>query len=164
MNGPQVLIQIAKSSEMMFMALAETLKQNPLLRPCEGGNHAMWCVGHAVVSDHGMLQMVAGKTSPLPEWDELFKYGTTPTDDASAYPAYDKVLDAFAQSRAALVDHLSSLTDTDLDTKTQGLPEEWEPLFGTHGKALSMVCWHPQQHAGQLSVIRKVLGMAPAMA
>lgn len=164
MTGTQTLTHIVSTSEQIFTDLASTLKEAPLHRAIEDGNHAMWCVGHVAVSDWQVIKMVTGQDNPLEEWMPLFSYGTTPSSDASTYPAYEEVLAAFGASRAALVQLLGTMTDADLDRTTEGIPQEWEAMFGTHGKALSMVCWHPQQHAGQLSIIRKGLGMALLMA
>jgi uncharacterized damage-inducible protein DinB len=142
--------------------LLDTLSDEQMMhRPCPGGNHALWTVGHLAITDDVIPALVGGPDARSPEpWREMFKDGSTPHDDASAYPSVDELRTALRDYRAHLVEWFRSMDEAKL---REPLPEDWQPFAPTHAALVAGIAAHEAMHVGQLTVIRKSLGMKPAM-
>jgi len=142
------------------LALLEDIPQNELLhQPVPGGNHALWILGHLAGTDDQILTGLVPRASNLPEsWPMQFGQGSTPIARASAYPGLTAIKDRLAAMRAELERWFASLSD---DTLRSPLPDDWKPFAPTYGALMSSIAWHEGLHAGQLTVIRRSLGIAP---
>lgn len=163
MNGVEVLKNSMGLSLQITVQLAEDLRDHSLERPCKGGNHALWIMGHLAYSNAQFDQMIVGGSNQLAHWEKLFKGGSTPSDDASIYPAYDETIEQFKQQHSQLITKLESLTDTDLDAAPAAPLKGLEEFFGSIGNCLLVASIHPWHHRGQLADIRKVLERPPMM-
>src|SRR3954462_10642791 len=95
-------------------ALAD-MKDAPLTRPGSwGGNHPMWIAGHLAVIEGRLHKVLFGAPNPLEHWKPLFDWGTTPSDDASAYPPFEEVLGAFEKLRAQTNAYLEKIDEREL--------------------------------------------------
>ena len=150
-------------SMQMFLGLAEDLRDQPMARPCPGGNHAMWNVGHIAYSDANLHYLMFDSDNPLAEWKPLFNGGTEPSDDAAIYPSYDQVIEQARKMHERNTRHFSTLTDADLADASANSPKGFEHIFGTIGSCLTLTSLHPMHHHGQLAVIRKSLQRSPLM-
>src|SRR5690349_10021427 len=65
-----------------------------------GGNHAMWIVGHLAVIEGDIPAIVFGEQNPVEHWRPLFGIGTQPKNEAGAYPPFDEVLARYRDLRA----------------------------------------------------------------
>ena len=164
MNGVEVLKRMIGTGEQFLLTLADDLREHPLAPPVEGGNHALWCVGHVAYADRAVLQMAFADENPLAHWKQMFGAGSQPTTDASACPTLAEVIDQFKQSRAAVLAKLEALTDADLDRPAVQVPEGREQMFGTVGACLCALALHPMHHRGQLADIRRMLARQPLLA
>jgi hypothetical protein len=164
MNTVETLNTAYGMAMKMFLGLAEDLRDQPMARPCPGGNHAMWNVGHIAFSDANLHYVMFGGDNPLADWKPLFAGGAEPSDDASIYPSYDEVLEQLAKMHARNTKRFSELTDADLADTSANSPEGFEQIFGTIGSCLTVTGLHPMHHRGQLAVIRKSLQRGPLMA
>jgi len=140
------------------------LKDFPESKYCEQPgpcvNHALWNLGHFASTDDYFAGKFGGTTSMLPpEWDKLFGMGSTPTSDASKYPSIAEVRKAMVTTRAAVEKWVSSLSAAQLSTAT---PEDWHAYAPTVGDLPPFLAWHEGYHQGQLSVLRRGLGLARA--
>ncbi len=163
MNGIDVLKRNHQMATQMFLGLAEDLRDQPLAAP-DGGNHAVWCLGHLAYTEGDMYSMMYGDENPLAEWEDLFVGGSQPSDDASIYPSFDEVLERFTQMRARTLDKLESLTDADLDQPSASYPEGFEAFLGTVGGCMIIAAIHPWHHRGQLADARRSLQREPLFA
>lgn len=140
------------------------LADAPMTSPTPaGGNHPTWVVGHMALSEAGLLAMITGEPNPLEHWQPLFSGGTTPSRDASAYPAYSEVRAAYEQARARTLAYLDALTDADLTRGPRAVPAELaqDPSFASVGRLLLFIAVHQMAHFGQLADARHALGRAP---
>ena len=142
------------------LGLLEDVPLDKLLhQPFPGANHAMWILGHIACADDWFLRTLGPRPSQLPEgWDELFGSGASLRTDSAAYPSWTQVLDQAAARREELVAWFRSLTEDELG---QALPENLQPFGATNGVLMSTLAWHEGLHAGQLTTVRRSLGLAP---
>ncbi len=129
-------------------------------QPGPSHNHVMWIVGHIACTDDYFLNQFAGRDLALPEsWHRMFAGGSTPTSDASRYPPWNEVKQAFRERREALTAWLTDMTESQLDEPT---PTRWQPYALTMRDVAHFAAWHEGYHAGQISTLRPAFGLGPA--
>ncbi len=124
-------------------------------------NHALWFAGHMGHTDNFMISILDPTQSRKVEgFGERFGTGSIPSPNAADYPPPEDVVAVMRERREKLLSLLDKMTDDALAKPTpQGTPEfipDYAAIFGT-------VVWHEGLHSGQLTVLRKVLGLAPVM-
>ncbi len=130
-----------------------------LHQPCAGANHALWTLGHLATVNQYFLKTLAGRDGTLFEkYKELFFAKSQPKPDAASYPPLDVLREYFKTSRVAFRSWVESLSDEQL---TGPAPEEFQKFAPTLGNILMRLLWHEGMHYGQLTVIRKSLGLKP---
>lgn len=130
-----------------------------LLRPSPGANHALWIVGHLAYADNSFTRLVAPeRTAVRDDFKQLFGMGSTPADHLSDYPEMEEVLAYFTDRRQALLSALSEMTDEDFSRET---PEQAPAFLYDFGSVFQIAMWHEGLHAGQLTIIHRMLGKPP---
>ena len=144
------------------LRLAQDIPPDKLChQPVPNANHALWVLGHLAVSDDYFQSQLGGRKPVLDEsWNKLFATGSKPTSNRSAYPKLDEVKAGMERSRKALLDWLGSLDDRKLMSP---MPANWTEFAPTFAALAGTVAWHEGLHAGQLSVVRRSLGLPPTM-
>ncbi|MCI0493192.1 MAG: DinB family protein [Planctomycetes bacterium] len=131
--------------------------------PREYLTHIAWQVGHLAMAQYFLcLQRVRGRAqedaSLIPnEFVELFKIGSTPTADSAKYPTPAEIQRVFEAIHHQTLSELADRTDQQLDIPL----EQPHPVFKTK---LGAVQWCPQHelvHAGQIAMLRRLMGKAP---
>lgn len=135
-------------------------------------NHVIWTLGHVSLTMHRMADRVRGsdEPGPLPESDfftgtgsggdaerfdtEAVCFGSTPVPDASRYPGLVRGRQVFRDACARLAAEVSEASQARLDRMSK---------WGTGEFAVSdlvmRVVMHNATHAGQLTDLRRGLGM-----
>lgn len=127
--------------------------------PIPGANHAMWIAGHLAHSDNFFVSSLAAQASKVPQaWDDLFGMGSKPQSDPAIYPQPAEMREIMAERREALLAWYRSLNEAKL---IEPLPEDWRPFAPDFIGLAHSIAWHEGLHAGQLTVVRKGLGLAP---
>ncbi len=159
-----IKMSLATSRDLLW-GLLEDMKAAPLTQPTSnGGNHPLWVIGHIVNTEAGIFDgFVLGQRSRFAELNKLFGVGSTPSTNAEDYPPIDDLLEKFEQIRAAILNHLDTLSDADLE-KPSHAPEKYGPRFATIGKCYLAMTIHPVFHAGQVADARRALGRSPLSA
>lgn len=125
----------------------------------EGGNHALWFLGHIATTDNFMITLVSADLSEVPEnYPALFGIGSTPSTEINDYPPVEEIKAYCQDRRNTLLEILAGLTDDDLATETPDGAPEFMPDFASVFEA---AIWHEGLHTGQLSMLRRALGFAP---
>ncbi|MFQ5411966.1 MAG: DinB family protein [Phycisphaerae bacterium] len=147
-------------SRQATMALIDTLSEDQFLhQPCPGANHALWIMGHLACSDEFFLNKLGDKPfDKFESWESKFFMKSLPTANASDYPPVAEVKEALANGRERLVGWYGTLDEATLLSPP---PDDLKDFAPTHAALLSTIVWHEGMHAGQLTVIRKSLGLAP---
>ena len=124
-----------------------------------GGNHPLWIIGHLAWSDDFFRAELDGSapTTP-PAWKDLFGMGSEPTTDASRYPSVDELRQALDATRTALLDWFGGMDEAKLSAP---LPDDWTSFAPTYGALVHIIAVHEAAHVGQLTVVRKSLGLKP---
>lgn len=145
------------------LGLLEDIPQDKLFyQLTPGGNHAAWVMGHLAVTDDFVLTKAGGREAKCPAaWEKLFGTGSTPTGKPGDYPAVGEIKEHLNLRREELIGWFKSLDEAKLASP---LPEGTEWLAKTHGGAMATLAIHEGLHAGQLTMIRRSLGLAPKFA
>jgi uncharacterized damage-inducible protein DinB len=130
-----------------------------LHQPFPGANHALWTMGHLATVDQYFLKSIAGRDGAIFEQNQaMFFAKSQPSPNASDYPPPASVRAYFDASRAEFRAWIDSLDDARLEA---ALPEKWQQFASSLAGMVLRLCWHEGMHYGQLTVIRKGLGLAP---
>jgi len=134
-------------------------REQYLHQPFPGANHAMWTMGHLATVDQFFLKSVAGRDAGLFErYSTIFFAKSTPSPNAETYPPIDAVREYFDSSRKAFRTWIESLDDERLAAP---LPAEQQRFAQNLAGLLLRLLWHEGMHYGQLTVLRKSLGLTP---
>lgn len=133
-------------------------------QPSDGVTHVAWQVGHLAVAQYGLaLRRVRGELPEdvelLPgEFRDCFGKGSVPKSDANAYPKATVIRDTFERVHRKVVEQLNGLTDEIVD---QPVEPPAHPMFRTKLGALEFCAQHEFIHAGQIALLRRLLGQEP---
>jgi uncharacterized damage-inducible protein DinB len=128
-----------------------------LIRPAAGCNHIAWQLGHVIVSNAFLLNLVSpGKAPSLPaNFAERHSKESNQSDDPAAFDSKAQYLELIDAIQASLKTALADMTETQLD---EPAPERFRARFPTVGHMLLLVANHLLMHAGQFAVVRRKLG------
>ena len=130
--------------------------------PHEYVTHIAWQVGHIAMSEYGLTlfrqrgrkledaELMSGK------FRKLFMKGTTPKPDRDAYPAPDEILEVLGKVHQQMRSEIASLEET-LDEES-GPPHA---AYATKYGALLFAPDHEMLHAGQIGMLRRMMGKPP---
>lgn len=126
-----------------------------------GANHALWFAGHMAVNDNFFISLIVPEKSYEKEhYAALFGVGSQPTGDPGDYPPPAEVLGYMRDRRRVLLEVFDTLSETDLARKTaDGAPD----FLSDIGTVYQTAVWHEGLHSGQLSMVRRALGIGPVM-
>jgi hypothetical protein len=130
-------------------------------QPVPGANHALWVLGHLACTDDFFASSLGGRAPIIDdEWNKMFGMGSTPNDDPSAYPPLEEVLDRLERTRQAMLETFEAMGEAKLQEQT---PEAWRMFAPTYAATMASVAFHEGFHAGQLSAVRRSLGLGAAL-
>jgi hypothetical protein len=150
---------LAQADTIVQGYLSDMTDSELLARPCPGGNHIAWQLGHLIASERWLIeQAVPGKMPKLPEgFAEKHKKDQAALDDAKAFLKKEEYLALARQTREGVLQILADMPAADLDKPVTNVP----PFIKTTGELLLFLGPHWIMHAGQWAVIRRVLGRPP---
>ena len=132
--------------------------------PPGGVSHIGWQVGHLAFAEYRIC--MARIRGERPEDEQLisshvlklFSAASTPNPDPTAYPSPEEIRAVLARVHQAALAEISRLGDSELDEPAMLKPHR---LFNTKLGALSWCPMHEMTHAGQLGLLRRLLGKRP---
>ena len=166
---PHTLARAVEMTEGLFTRFLSGFDDTSRTTQAPGvPNHAIWILGHCGLTMHRVAHLLDG--APLPDSDYIIGDGTsgtpdlfdtatvckdsTPRDEPDAYPLLARGLDAYT---AAIRRLASAVRGSSTESLQQ--PIEWHGARLTHGELVLRVCFHNGCHAGQLTDLRRVLGL-----
>ena len=125
----------------------------------EGGNHPLWIAGHLAVADNAFVNLVsADRSQPRESYRKWFGKGSRPLHAIDEYDAPPEILEYMRERRSTLLNVLADMPEERFNTP---LPENSPKIMHDFGSVFHMAAWHEALHAGQLTVIRRCLGLGP---
>jgi uncharacterized damage-inducible protein DinB len=130
-------------------------------QPVPNANHALWVLGHLACSDD-FFATTLGNREPVidAKWAELFGMGSKPTDDPGAYPPLEEIKAGLERAREAMLEAFRSMGEQKLQSPT---PDDWQAFAPTYAAVMASAAFHEGFHAGQLSAVRRSLGLPSAL-
>lgn len=155
-------LRVMEFSRKNLLGLAEDIPADKLCQaPSPGANHTLWVLGHMAWTDDFFAAQLGKQPSTMTEeWTKLFGMGSSPTNDAKAYPSLAQVKDALANARQRLTDWFKSLDDKALMAP---LPSDFANFAPNVAGLMPSIAWHEGLHTGQVSACRRSLGLKPKM-
>jgi len=130
-------------------------------RMTEEVNHLQWIAGHLTNSRYNYAPMI-GLSDTFP-YKDLYMDPTAPPpnnraiDTSIKYPSLTEILKYWNAYSPAFVESISKLSDAQISTELPfGTPINDKSMLGFLGFLTS----HESYHIGQMSIIRKYLGLA----
>lgn len=167
MNRIDLIRWAMEMTDQSTARIVEDLRSSALLQPMpgkgNGGNHAMWIVGHLAVIEGDIPAIVFGEQNPVEHWRPLFGIGTQPKNEAGAYPPFDEVLARYRDLRARNLKLLDEIGDAGLDRAPRAVPAGFETMMRTIGQTFLLITLHNMVHYGQVADVRRAAGKQPLM-
>lgn len=124
-------------------------------------NHPLWTLGHLATAYDWFAGLLDGKPSALSEADQkLFGSSSKPNADASSYPSFDAVKALCDSAWSRLLSAANRLSEADLAKPTA---KDSGGFAKTRLAVLDRTAWHDGWHAGQVSTLRRSLGLPGLM-
>lgn len=129
-------------------------------------NHLMWTVGHLATTYGWLVGLLTGSSKSgaagaLPaNYNDLFGYKSSPKANASDYPSLSEVRHHMDATYAQMLAALRAMPESDL-----GKPCAMDSggFASSNLDAILKACWHDGWHQGQLSNLRRALGLPSVM-
>lgn len=131
--------------------------------PAELTTHIAWQVGHLAVAQYNLcMRRIRDRSDDDNEFMsdrfiELFQFGSTPSADRSHYPSIEEIRRVFDAVHEQAIQELSQCTDADLDVPV----DKPHPVFKTKLAAVEYCEPHEMVHAGQIALLRRLMGKPP---
>ncbi len=151
---------LAKMYEISYGAtnrnLEDVSNDESLVRPAPGGNCLNWVLGHVVLYRSTVLKLVGRQ--PVFEGEQAKPYvrGSHP-DGTERYLDLATLRGMLSDTQQELIPALAVMTEEQLAC---GVAEEFNrpPLAGSIGSALARLNFHESYHAGQIGLLRRIVG------
>lgn len=128
-------------------------------QPWSGENHVVWSLGHLASTYVWLTGVLGGKAYEMPaSYNETFKPGKAPTADATKYPAIAEVKQHFDGAFKTFLTTVEGLSEEQLGAP---LKDSLGGFASTGWDVLDRATWHEGWHAGQISSVRRALGLPP---
>lgn len=133
------------------------------LRMPEGVTHITWQVGHLAIVQYRLALVRIRGARPedaafIPDsYQELFGKGSVPRPDEAMYPSPAEIREVFDAVHKQVLEETPWLDDARLDEPTDRPHPAFNDKFGA-------LCWsagHELLHAGQIGLLRRLMGHKP---
>jgi hypothetical protein len=154
--------QIEFSRKYMLSLIADIADENWFYMP-EGITHVAWQVAHLAMAQYGLcLFRVRGRSDQdlklMPsDFRKKFSKGTTPNPDPAGNPPPAEIRDVLHRVYGQSLQELATYTDEQLDVPV----DEPHAVFATKLGAIYFCGAHEMLHAGQIGLIRRLIGKKP---
>ena len=143
--------------------LADVADEDWFRQPSEGVTHIAWQVGHLAMAEYAIC-LARRRGSEPGDKDFLsrkfrrhFGKGSAPVADPEANPTPAKIRDVLAAVHARVLEELAEEDEEHL-TEVLAAPHE---MFDTKLGGLHFCADHEMLHAGQIGLLRRLIGKEP---
>jgi len=163
MNAVFALQQIEFARSYMLAILSEIDEADWFTMPACCPTHVAWQIGHLAMAEYGLcLFRQRGRQEIDTElmsstFRKQFSRGSVPSADASTYPTVAEIRSTLDRVHAQVRKEVPTLTAEQLKEPSEP-PTAVEP---TKLGSLLLCSHHEMVHAGQLGLLRRLLGKSP---
>jgi hypothetical protein len=130
-------------------------------QPSSHDNHALWTIGHLATTYQWLASLLDGTWAPLPDnYNALFGMGSKPLPDAAAYPPVSEVRSHLDRMYGRFAELAARIRPADAGKPTVG---DSHGFCRDRADVLYKAAWHEGWHSGQLSSLRRALGLKSIM-
>ena len=161
MNSVDLLRRTIEFSNSVCSAyLSDLTDEELMMRPVEGANHIAWQLGHLIVSEHNLINIVCPGSMPdLPDgFENQYESEHSASDSPSDFHSKDQFFAAFAEQRNATLSALDQLSPDELMAPA---PNNIHDLCQTVAEVFALQGQHWLMHGGQWAILRRKLGKPP---
>lgn len=157
------LDRMERSRRYTKQFLSDLQPQEWFWQPSEVPTHVAWQVAHIAVAQYALcLMRIRGKTEAdsalVPEgFFDHFKRGSVPAAGPENNPPLDVIQSVFDAVHRQALDELAERTDENLDEPVA----DPHPAFKTKLEAVEFASTHELIHAGQIGLLRRLMGKPP---
>ncbi len=150
------------SRSLVHQYLEDLADEEWFQMPTEGITHIGWQVGHLAFVEYALTMKrirgdQAGDDALIdPDYSGRFGRGSIPEPDPAQNPAPAELRAALDRVHAQAISELSAYNDAQLD-----VPIDPHPAFDTKLKAVEFCSQHEMLHAGQIALLRRLIGRSP---
>jgi hypothetical protein len=161
---PLIVSQLARVRKYTLRLLENTDTAEWFCQPPGGVTHIAWQAGHLSVAGYRLgLERIRGRRSEdadliSPDFVTRFARETVPNPDPAQNPTPAEILATLQRVHQQTLLELNAMPEEILD-EAPGPPRH--PLFDTKQGALLWCAQHEMLHAGQIGLLRRLLGHAP---
>jgi hypothetical protein len=150
--------QMAKyAHDMIVKMISDFPAEKAAFQTSPTDNHLLWHLGHLAIDYHWFASALDGKPAgTTDEEKKLFGMGSKPVPDAKAYPPLSELRKRFDAGWERMAAAAESLRDEDGAKPTM---IESGGFLKDRLDVVDKSAWHDGWHAGQLSGLRKALGL-----
>ena len=130
-----------------------------LLQPGEHGNCMNWVLGHIVRHRNYILKYAGGEPTLGQEYVPVYDRGAEPLVGAAGAMPFDALVAVFRESQERLEARFNSMR-SDALSRDAG---EADAAGKTIGQMLGGLMFHEAYHAGQLGILRRMIGKDGAL-
>lgn len=166
LNGRiEIAIRRIEFARLYSLSLLEGLAPDDWFwMPEQYPTHIAWQVGHLAMSEYGLtLFQQRGRDREVDaqlmssKFRKMFMRGTSPSLDRESHPSPDEILGVLDKVHSQMRLEVPTFTDEELD-QPLGPPTS---AFATRYGALLFAGDHEMIHAGQIGMLRRLMGKPP---
>lgn len=164
MSEKEICLQLLEAARGYTRGLLDGLSDDEWFAMPDGcPSHIAWQVGHIVLAQFGLCTARSFGPSPSDEgvlpanYVELFGRGSQPVGDPARYPSPDELREKLDSVHAYV---MSCLRERSEDAFAAPAAEPFLNLK-TCGDVVRFASLHEMLHAGQIGLIRRLLGKPP---
>lgn len=164
MSQLEIAIEQIKQARSYSQRLLDHVGPDDWFRqPTEGVTHLAWQMGHLAIAQYRLTMDRIRGSRPGdadlidPAYVKMFGKDSVPDSDPARYPTVEAIRAAYDRVYTHVLEELPDYTDEEL----QGPAGQPHPWFNTKLGALFWCARHEMMHAGQIGLLRRLLGYKP---
>jgi hypothetical protein len=154
-------LEALKFAHSMTQALLKDFPETKAChQPCPTDNHLLWSVGHLAATYAWMLSLL-GRPASVPEsYMTLFGWGSKPAAEGRGYPSLGAVTVAMEAEYESFLRAVEGLPESQL---SKPLAQDVGKFAKDAVELVDRAAWHEGWHSGQISSVRRNLGLKSIM-
>lgn len=155
MDKKESLKKVLQSNQEMIKKLIDDISEEESMRhDYEHCNHIRWQTGHLADCTRFTLKLLGEKSDFPDEWTKLFGWKSKLFENASIYPSMEEIRQKLYEQYDKILTVLDNIPAENLDTEVE-LGEDWKT---SAWEGIPGLCKHEYYHAGQITIMRRVIG------